>query len=236
MRSPTITSSLPGRNMRPAVILTCGRIASDPASMPRTVTFDDPGCPSRGLFVTTTRSALTSGLPSGPVATSLDARRISACARVIALEISLSAPLRSASALSLEPLSISAAWKPPASASAPMKIATVSPTPTAVVSVDTGRCSTLRTLYEIGIAMAGSVHAPQRIDDAQPRRLPRGDEAAHRADQQRDPDAHAHRAPVHAHRRQDAAGVESRLLDRELGADRAHRASQQRDDRRLQQH
>ncbi|TMQ68712.1 MAG: hypothetical protein E6K80_14000 [Candidatus Eisenbacteria bacterium] len=77
--------------------------------MPRTVTFELPGCPRRGLLVTTTSSALTSGRPPGPGATSGIARRMFAWSRPMPLEISLSAPLRSAIALSGEPLWTSAA-------------------------------------------------------------------------------------------------------------------------------
>jgi len=62
------------------------------------------------------------------------------------LEISLSAPLRTTMALSGEPLFLSAALKPEASASAPMKIITVSPKPTMVVRVETGRWNRLRRL------------------------------------------------------------------------------------------
>src|SRR5439155_25932248 len=122
--------------------------------------------------------------------------------------------------LAAEPLWRMAAWNPAASASAPMKIVTVSPTPIAVVSVATGRCRTLRMLYERGIAIACSLFdAPQRFHDAETRRLPCRDQTAHRSHQERDPDAGGHGGPVHAHRRQEAADVEPRAFDRKLAPD-----------------
>ncbi len=62
------------------------------------------------------------------------------------LEISLSAPLRSTSTLRATPVLSIERWKPAASASAPIRIATVSAMPTAVVSVEIGRWVTLRKL------------------------------------------------------------------------------------------
>ena len=70
MRLPTIASSVPGVNMRPSTILTAERTARPSGLIARTVTLEEPGCPSRGLLVTTTISGLASGRPSGPVATS----------------------------------------------------------------------------------------------------------------------------------------------------------------------
>ena len=110
------------------------------------MTFEVPVWPTRGRFVSTTTSALASGCPSAAVATSGSARRMFTASRVMPLEISLSAPLRSTSRLSFEPVSSSAAWKPEASAIAPIRIATVNATPSAVVAVETGRCRMLRRL------------------------------------------------------------------------------------------
>ena len=62
------------------------------------------------------------------------------------LEISLFAPLRRISAFSADPVLTRDCLKPADNASAPMKIATVSPMPIAVVKVLIGRANTLRTL------------------------------------------------------------------------------------------
>jgi len=62
------------------------------------------------------------------------------------LDSSLSAPRRSRSTLSDEPVFTSAAMKPFASASIATNTATTSPMPSAVSSVETGRCETLRML------------------------------------------------------------------------------------------
>ena len=66
--------------------------------------------------------------------------------RGMLLDNSLSAPRRSSSTLSGEPVFTSAAMKPFASASMATNTATTSPMPNAVSSVETGRCDTLRTL------------------------------------------------------------------------------------------
>ena len=71
---------------------------------------------------------------------------IYAASRGMLLDSSLSAPRRSSNTLSGEPVFTSAAMKPFASASIPTNTATTSPMPSAVSSVETGRCDTLRTL------------------------------------------------------------------------------------------
>jgi hypothetical protein len=91
-------------------------------------------------------SVLTSGLPLGPGATSGSALRMLAASRPTPLEISLSAPTRMTIALSGEPLSTSAAWKPEASAKAPTRIITTIAMPQPVASVVMGRWTTLRKL------------------------------------------------------------------------------------------
>ncbi|MBW8838398.1 MAG: hypothetical protein JF602_00870 [Gemmatimonadetes bacterium] len=62
-----------------------------------------------------------------------------AVARSMPLDSSESAPRRRTSAFSSEPVRASAARKPFASASMPMKTATTSAMPTAVNAVDAGR-------------------------------------------------------------------------------------------------
>ena len=57
------------------------------------------------------------------------------------LDISESAPFRSTSTFRSEPVRVSAAAKPLASASMPMNTATTSPMPSAVSAVETGRCA-----------------------------------------------------------------------------------------------
>ena len=103
IRRPMITSSVPGVNARPSVILIAGRRLSDVRSTPRTLTFDEPGCPSRGIELTTTRSALTSGRPSGPAAIAGCARMMLTASRDTPLDSSLSAPFRSRIALRPSP-------------------------------------------------------------------------------------------------------------------------------------
>ena len=66
--------------------------------------------------------------------------------RGIPLDISLSAPRRRSNTLSADPVFTSAAMKPLASASIATNTATTIPIPSAVSSVDTGRCVTLRML------------------------------------------------------------------------------------------
>src|SRR5262249_3635680 len=106
-------------------------------------------------------------------------------------------------------------------------MATVSPIPSAVVAVDTGRLSTLRRLYANGIAMA-LLDPPERVHDAQARGLRRRDESAHRADGDRDGDAGDHGAPVDRHGWEEAAG-HAGAADEELGAQRAEQSAAQGD-------
>jgi len=88
----------------------------------------------------------TSGRPSAPAATCGSAAMMLDTSRPRPLESSESAPLRSTRTFRLDPVLASAALKPLASASMPMNTATTRPTPSAVSAVETGRCTTLRTL------------------------------------------------------------------------------------------
>jgi len=126
------------------------------AWMPRIGTFEEPVPPARLSVVSTSSSALTSGRPSGPVAISGSARMMPAASTEMPLEISLSAPERITITFDSEPDSTSAARKPDASANAPTRIATTIAMPSAVVMVEAGRRTTLRMLYENGIAMVVS--------------------------------------------------------------------------------
>jgi hypothetical protein len=120
MRLATMTSSVPGVNMRPWTSVMPPRSSGAAGSTPRSMTFDEPFCPRRSLFTTITISTLARGRPSGPTATSGSALRMFAWSSVMPLEISLSAPLRRMSALSGEPVVTSDALNPAASARAPM--------------------------------------------------------------------------------------------------------------------
>jgi hypothetical protein len=63
-------SELPGRNVRPSTIFTCGLSVRPASPTPRITTLDglpDPFLPSE---ISTTTSFDTSGTPSGPSATS----------------------------------------------------------------------------------------------------------------------------------------------------------------------
>ena len=102
--------------------------------------------PSRGMLMTMYVSGLMSGRPSAAVAMCGDDAMMLIASRGIPLDSSLSAPRRSSSTLSADPVFTSAAMKPFASASMAMNTATTSPMPSAVSSVETGRCETLRTL------------------------------------------------------------------------------------------
>ena len=98
------------------------------------------------MLMTMYVSGLTSGRPSAPVAMCGDALMMLIASRGMPLESSLSAPRRSRSTLSDDPVFVSAAMKPFASASMATNTATTSPMPSAVSAVDTGRCVTLRRL------------------------------------------------------------------------------------------
>ena len=84
------------------------------------MTFDEPFWPRRSLFTTMTISALARGRPSGPAAMPGVDLMMFVWSSVMPLEISLSAPFRSTSALSGDPVVTSDALKPAASARAPM--------------------------------------------------------------------------------------------------------------------
>ena len=71
---------------------------------------------------------------------------MAALSREIPLASSESAPLRSTSTLSAEPVRISAVRKPFASASIAMNTPTTRATPSAVIALETGRRARLRTL------------------------------------------------------------------------------------------
>jgi len=123
------------------------RTAKAASLTPRATTFAmDRVSSRRWMLIATNTSGLTSGLPSGPAATWGEAAMMRAVSRLIPLESSASAPRRSTSTLSGEPVRTSAARNPLASASMAMNTATTMPTPRAVIAVDTGRWSTLRTL------------------------------------------------------------------------------------------
>jgi len=61
-----------------------------------------------------------------------------------------------------------------------MKIVTVSAMPIAVVSVETGRCRRCVRCTKWGSHSLPPSHAPQRVDDAQPRRAPGRNQTADR--------------------------------------------------------
>src|SRR5207244_9337390 len=129
--------------------------------------------------------------------------------RPMPLETSLSAPVRSAIRLSVEPVWSSAAWKRAASASAPIRIATTSATPIAVATVEAGLCITLRRLYESGSATdSSSLDAPQRVDDLQARGLPSRKQPAASAHHHRHGHGEADGLPAPGHRRQPADASE----------------------------
>ncbi len=146
-RLPTQISFLPAAGRVPSVTFTLARTCHACALTPRTTTLASlVVSPSRPSGMTTYTSGLASARPSAPRATWGDAVRLLTASRSSPLDISESAPLRSTSTFCSEPVRVSAAAKPLASASMPMNTATTSPMPSAVSAVDTGRCRTLRRL------------------------------------------------------------------------------------------
>ena len=98
------------------------------------------------MLMTMYVSGLISGRPSVPVAMYGEVLMMLMASRGMPLDSSLSAPRRRRSTLSTEPVLVSAAMKPFASASMATKTATTRPMPRAVSAVETGRCVTLRRL------------------------------------------------------------------------------------------
>ncbi len=67
---PTITSPVPNENILPSVIRTRSRSAREAASTPRTVTFPMSPLAALRRLIMTKISAVASGFPSGPSASS----------------------------------------------------------------------------------------------------------------------------------------------------------------------
>ena len=146
-RRPTQISERPVSGLRPSTTRTLDRTVQAWSPTPRATTFAT--CVVSKILGSGTRtytSGLTRGFPSAPVATWGAAARMLATSRDRPLDSSESAPRRSTSRFRSDPVRTRAVRKPFASASMPMNTATTSAMPSAVKAVDTGRCSTLRTL------------------------------------------------------------------------------------------
>src|SRR5581483_6899631 len=189
----------------------------------------------KGWF-TSSRDA--SGWPVGSRATPESARSACAASRVTWLDPSLVAPLRRTTRLSASPVATSICWRPPTSAARSIVAATTSAMPPMVKSVVPRRTMRLRTLYAIGIAI--SEEPPERLDDVQPRAVPRRDGAGEEPDHERDREPFAGHARRHVEARERPeerhrarlSGRAERAEDH-VRADRPERAADARDERRL---
>jgi hypothetical protein len=160
-----------------------------PASTPRTVTFDEPVCPRRSLLSPppSRRSRAGGRRADGHAGAREDVRLL---ARDAARDLAVGA-LAQHDRVVGEPVVTSAARKPAASASAPMKIATVRPTPIAVVSVDTGAGSRCAGCSETGSPWRPLTPTRRSASTMRSREACHAGSAAHRADHDRDRDAGA---------------------------------------------
>ncbi len=137
-------SDVPGRNMRPSAICTCGRSASPCGVTPRMMTFDGAPVSRRGRLMRTTVSFDRSLPPSSPVAMSGSVSTIDADARSMPLCTSVCEPLRITTTLSGWPVAISVSRNPAASISTVANTYTTSAIPPAVRIVVSLRAIRLR--------------------------------------------------------------------------------------------
>jgi hypothetical protein len=144
---PTQISFCPGAGFVPSVTATLARTVQACSLTPRTTTLASFVVSAiRPSGTTMYDSALTSWRPSAPRPMCGAAEMMLADARSMLLESSESAARRRTSTVSSEPVRVSAAAKPLASASIPTNTATTSPMPSAVSAVDSGRPIMLRKL------------------------------------------------------------------------------------------
>ena len=110
-------SDVPGRNMRPSTMLTCGRSVSPCGVTPRITTLDALPLSRLGRLISTTGSFDRSLLPSSPVAIEGSDSTIEAEARSMPLCTSLCDPRRMISTLSGCPVATRVSSSPAASIS-----------------------------------------------------------------------------------------------------------------------
>ena len=114
---PATISDVPGRNIRPSTIVTCGRSASPWAVTPRMTTLEALPEARFGRLISTTGSFDSSLVPSSPVAMSGIDSTIAAETRSMPLCTSVCAPRRITTTLSGWPVATSVSLRPAASIS-----------------------------------------------------------------------------------------------------------------------
>ena len=144
---PTTISDEPARNMRPSMILTCGRSVLPISGRPRTTTLLRlVGSSIFGSEFSTTTSFDTSGWPSAPRATSGEVSISDAWSRNTPLCTSVWLPWRITTTLSGDPVDTSVAFSPASSISTAANTNTTSAMPPAVRPVVSLRTHRLRAM------------------------------------------------------------------------------------------
>ena len=163
MRRATITSLTPGRNMRPSMIFTYGRIVNAIGVTPRTRTFEPLGSSFFGILKMMTSSGEMSGAPFS-WAMPGRARMMRNASLVTQLESSAAAPSRMTIRLSFDPDDTTAECTPFFSAIIEIITAMTTPMPRIVISVETRRAFRLPMLYLSGIIRPPSSDRRRRAD------------------------------------------------------------------------
>src|SRR5690242_1976452 len=245
MLRPTTISEVPVRNQRPSMMCTWGRSWMPSAGSPRTTTFCGLSLPFFGIWVSTSVSFDTSGVPSAPRATSRIVSRSEAWSRYTALWISVWDAWRRRIALSRLPVDTSVLRRPASSISTAANTNTTSAMPPAVRSVVIFLVHKFLKMYENGIFngfyLCSSVfirgHALTRVakplDDANVRRPDRGRDAGQHAHRHARGELHGDRLRRHVEHREQGAQHRLEPRGRREREGDAHRAAQHREQDRL---
>ncbi len=188
--SETITSEVPGTNIRPSVSVICGRSAIPFSSTPRIVTFEQP--PSRlSRLRTTTSSAEASGFPSASFSMPGSVRRAGTWSRPIPDWSSDCEFWRRTRTFLSEPEAVKTFVSPSPSAMTQRKTATTRAMPRTVSVVVTFLTKRFRTLYFSGMPSIvrcppSSADLPEAVGDGALGGADGRDEPGDEADEERD--------------------------------------------------